>query len=453
MYQFPFGTMHQINLDWFLQQWEIYKQEWADAQAGIDNALQGEIDRVEDAMTDLYNARDVAVQAKEDAEDAADSVVSDAAQCGADALKSEGYAVGEQDGTPVGAGSPYYQSNAKYYKVEAGTYRYLAEAYAKGEMGGSPVAPGEAGYQDNAKYYKDAADADAVQTAADRVQTGLDRTATGNDAAATAQDKLDTDTLKDAANAAALRAEGWADGEQNGTPVGPDSPYYENNTKYYMNRTETAAASIPQDYQGLLDIVNNSLKTEITVIFQDYYSIDTNKAIGTYINPNSGAPSSSFSMYIMKVSKGDVAVISGRGGSAPKVWALTDNDFILLSLETSTTISNKTVNVTQDGYLILNANMSNPRSAVISTFNPNTVIYDTVFKLIRRIAYFEPGNVASKAYAVNDLMIKYTPDNGRWPMFHVYRVTAAIAAGATLTAGTNIAETTIGNLITSILNS
>lgn len=249
MFQFPFGTMHQLNLDWFLQQWEIYKQEWADAQAQIENALQGEIDRVEDAMSDLYDARDAAVQAKEDAEDAADSVVSDAAQCGADALKSEGYAVGEQDGTPVGAGSPYYQQNAKYYKVEAGTYRYLSEAYAKGEMGGSPVAPGEAGYQDNAKYYKDAADLDAaataadrLQTAADRVQTGLDRTATGNDALATAadrlavsQDKDDTDLLKDAANAAALRAEGWAVGEQNGTPVTSSSPYYQNNAEYYKD--------------------------------------------------------------------------------------------------------------------------------------------------------------------------------------------------------------------------
>lgn len=242
MFQFPFGTMHQINLDWFLGEWENYKQEWADAQAGIDNALQGEIDRVEDAMTDLYDARDTAVQAKDDAETAAASVVSDAAQCGVDSLKAEGYAVGEQDGIPVGSGSPYYQQNAKYYKVEAGTYRYLSEAYAKGEMGGSPVAPGEAGYQDNAKYYKGLADADAAQTAADRVQTGLDKTATGNDAAATAadrlvvaQDKLDVDTMKDNANQAALRAEGYSVGKQNGTPVGSGSPYYQNNAEYFAS--------------------------------------------------------------------------------------------------------------------------------------------------------------------------------------------------------------------------
>ena len=270
MFQFPFGTLHQLNLDWFLQQWEIYKQEWADTQAGIDNALQGEIDRVEDAMTDLYNARDVAVQAKEDAEDAADSVVADAAQCGADALKSEGYAVGEQDGTPVGAGSPYYQQNAKYYKVEAGTYRYLSEAYAKGEMGGSPVAPGEAGYQDNAKYYKDAADLDASTASAAAASADTDAllaegysvgeqngtpVSSGSPyyqnnakyyAAEAQQDKDDADTFKDAANQAALRAEGYSSGTQNGTPVSSGSPYYENNAAYFYNQSAGTSGDLAQ---------------------------------------------------------------------------------------------------------------------------------------------------------------------------------------------------------------
>lgn len=41
------------------------------------------------------------------------------AEAEADALVSEGYAKGTQDGTPVGSGSPYYHDNAKYYKEEA----------------------------------------------------------------------------------------------------------------------------------------------------------------------------------------------------------------------------------------------------------------------------------------------------------------------------------------------
>jgi len=37
----------------------------------------------------------------------------------ANGLKSEGFAVGEQNGVPVTSGSPYYQNNAKYYKEQA----------------------------------------------------------------------------------------------------------------------------------------------------------------------------------------------------------------------------------------------------------------------------------------------------------------------------------------------
>lgn len=38
------------------------------------------------------------------------------------ALKSEGFAVGEQNGTPVASGSPYYHNNAEYYAAIAGQY-------------------------------------------------------------------------------------------------------------------------------------------------------------------------------------------------------------------------------------------------------------------------------------------------------------------------------------------
>ena len=37
----------------------------------------------------------------------------------AEKLKSEGFAVGEQNGVPVGSSSPYYHNNAKYYSQVA----------------------------------------------------------------------------------------------------------------------------------------------------------------------------------------------------------------------------------------------------------------------------------------------------------------------------------------------
>ena len=41
---------------------------------------------------------------------------------GTDALKAEGFSVGEQNGTPVTSDSDYYENNAKYYADEAQGY-------------------------------------------------------------------------------------------------------------------------------------------------------------------------------------------------------------------------------------------------------------------------------------------------------------------------------------------
>lgn len=263
MFQFPFGTMHQLNLDWFLQKFNELLEEWSNAEAGIDGSLQAEIDRVEAAMTDLYAARDAAVNA-------ADAAVPAAASAVQDALISEGFALGEQNGTPVGAGSPYYQANAKFYSTTAGTYRYLSEAYARGTMGGTPVDPGDAGYEDNAKYYKDAADIDASTASGAATSAAADALIAEGYAVGeqngtpvssgspyyennakyfhqqTAQDKSDTDTLKDAANNAALRAEGYSSGTQNGTPVSSGSPYYENNAAYFYSQAAGTSGDLAQ---------------------------------------------------------------------------------------------------------------------------------------------------------------------------------------------------------------
>lgn len=263
MFQFPFGTMHQLNLDWFLQQWQQLRQDWIDEEQHID-----------DSMQDVYDARDAAIQAKDDAVSAKNDAQTAKAAADADALISEGFALGEQNGTPVGAGSPYYQANAKFYSMTAGTYRYLSEAYARGTMGGTPVDPGDAGYEDNAKYYKDAAaasaqeasdDADYVRdhvTDADASALEAEGWAVGEQggtpvasgspyyennakyyAGEAQQDKDDADAFKDSANQAALRSEGFAVGEQNGTPVTSGSPYYENNAEYYKDLAASVVLS------------------------------------------------------------------------------------------------------------------------------------------------------------------------------------------------------------------
>lgn len=59
-YRYPYGNTEQMNLDWFLNQWEKFKADWAEAEAGIDGSLNAEIAKVEAAMSELYAARDAA---------------------------------------------------------------------------------------------------------------------------------------------------------------------------------------------------------------------------------------------------------------------------------------------------------------------------------------------------------------------------------------------------------
>ena len=75
----------------------------------------------------------------------------------ASALKSEGYAVGTQDGTAVTSGSPYYENNSKHYSEVAADRSEDSEAWAVGERGGIPVTSGDETYENNSKHYAEEA--------------------------------------------------------------------------------------------------------------------------------------------------------------------------------------------------------------------------------------------------------------------------------------------------------
>lgn len=108
----------------------------------------------------------------ERAEEARDDAV-------AQALKSEGYAIGQQNGEAVGEGSPYRNNNAKYFKEQAdqdalqasqkadaaALQALKAEGFATGKQAGSDVGDGSPYYQNNAKYYKEQAAGSATSAA------------------------------------------------------------------------------------------------------------------------------------------------------------------------------------------------------------------------------------------------------------------------------------------------
>ena len=71
------------------------------------------------SKTDAKSYRDDALQYKNDASGYKDDASASATSSSNSALKSEGFAVGQQNGTDVTSGSPYYENNAKYYSEEA----------------------------------------------------------------------------------------------------------------------------------------------------------------------------------------------------------------------------------------------------------------------------------------------------------------------------------------------
>lgn len=104
----------------------------------------------------------------------------------ASALEAEGFAKGTQDGAPVESGSPYYQDNSKYYKEQAAGSATTAstkageastsatasanqalksEGYAVGTQNGTAVSSGTY-FHNNSKYYAEQADASADRAAA-----------------------------------------------------------------------------------------------------------------------------------------------------------------------------------------------------------------------------------------------------------------------------------------------
>lgn len=168
----------------------------------------------------------------EQAAELAQEIEAIAADVEANAEKAEAYGAGTIDGDPVPSTNPAYQNNAQYYAAQAaasaaqiGDEVQDAEAWAVGERGGVPVTSGDDTYHNNSKYYAGEAHTDATAAS----------TSAGN------------------ANTDALKAEGYAVGEQNGTAVTSGSPYYHNNASYFAREASSSAnnASTSEHNAGL----------------------------------------------------------------------------------------------------------------------------------------------------------------------------------------------------------
>ena len=241
--------------------------------ATLAQQIQAEIEDIKDDILDARQAAkdseawavgqvegvdvpDTADQYHNNAKYYAQQADNDASSASADALKAEGFAVGEQNGTPVSSGT-YYHNNAKYYKEQADTSASNAATSESNALGYKNDAAGSAS---DAKDYRDAAygymgnaagsaaealaseglargyasDAGSAKTAA---ETAQGKAEDAQAAAETAQGKAeDAQTAAETAQGKAEDAQGlaetWATGGSSGTPGAT------NNAKWYSDKAE-----------------------------------------------------------------------------------------------------------------------------------------------------------------------------------------------------------------------
>lgn len=502
MYKYPYGNMQQLNLDWFLTEWEKFKQEADEALGGIDGALQTEIDRVEAAMTDLYAARDAAIAARDDARDArsaaADYAISSANSAASSARSAQSSSQSATNAAQRAAAALTSEQNAN---SSAGD----AEAWAVGTRFTVPVPPTTEQYQNNSKWWAekakewyDAAEAlleslpEDVEELLNMYETlaplAEEETLSGNvvtfesafDGAPVKQIIVNIDPVQAGSGTPTpdnVRAiTGWTGATiyQSGTDTSnPDSIYInwisKAGTVYggtlTMNADGSGELIVNRNYITLDNTLTWSLDTvgSNSTVFQTRLTdtgtindADSRAAtIGDRMpfqwgaNPNTdyGHPVfrfensyipgwwyvymplsmvSTLEEFTAWLANNPIHICSKR---TPITYALSPaevKNIITIKGVNNVWADTGNITITVGGYV-------ETITAQMATKTPKTIL----------CANEETGTTASKNYAVNDFLI--------WNN-QLYRVTAIIAQGATLTEGTNITATTITAEITSLLN-
>lgn len=185
---------------------------------------------------------------------------------------AEAWAKGTKNGAAVSSSEEQYHNNAKYWNEQTQAIANESEAWATGKRNGINVDSSDPAYRNNSKYYSEqsASNANAAsgsaEAAADSAKlseswaVGNTNTRTGEDtnnskywsrqseasAAAAATSESNANSAEREAANQALKAEGYATGEQNGVAV-QNGTYYHNNAEYYSSKASesevNAAAS------------------------------------------------------------------------------------------------------------------------------------------------------------------------------------------------------------------
>ena len=456
-YRYPYGNTEQMNLDWFLNQWEKFKADWAEAEAGIDGSLDAEIAKVEAAMSELYAARDAAAAS-----------ASAARQSSLDAVAAQ-VAAGNSKTAAQAA-----ETSARGSQQAAAQSAQEAQASAQGAENSALTASQAANTATQQAAGADAARgaAEAAQQAAEDAQAAAAQSAGQAWQAATAA----ADHADDAADSATLAqqaAQDMSDSvEQITTNKNDISDLKESITQTSTLWGELFNKDYTVNYRGRVGSVKgNKITARIAENVSEWiaypihgitfnapflYSNDTFLSQLTdddFINIPDGMKDFSivFKMdnaYSRTVTNKGVTIALYTRQNSEDIAVLTgsaypvhenNGEFVVCQNVLSTypilretkkiyilPISNKgTVNTDQSFTILLKSSETPTIKGIIANFS------ETTFK-------------ASRRYTINQII-----QIG----FALYRVTTeSIASGSDLIVGTNIEKTTITALLTQLLN-
>ena len=159
--------------------------------------------------------------------------------------------------------------------------------------------------------------------------------------------------------------------------------------------------------------VEHALATSETAVFTPNYSIATNGDVGSTVDVANPSSSSTMSYAIVRVRKNDTCIVGGTGGSSPRLWCFTDNDYKILSKAAANkSETNLSLKASADGYLIVNSTKTSTVRKLIHyyyfedipgklTQKPDTIIAEADDKTYVSARYITKGGIPSSTTSSN----------------------------------------------------
>lgn len=429
MYELPYGNTQQLNLDWFIKRWQEFYAQWQEAEAGIDHALDAEIQRVEDAMTDLYAARDAAAASATAAAASASSASNDATIA--------------TNAATAAAASATLANN----KATAAGLSEAAAANSANSASNSAIAAGTSASQANASA--------ASATASEQSATASATAAAGS-ATAAAGSASDADDSATAAAASAQEAQDVLD-------------------------------SIPEDYTDLSNNVSGIQKELDSV--NDLFNYNYNTDYTLAANPSAAAGSST--RIGVKRRKTNVVLTGGdvnrygliklnglvgrNAGSVDSSWTKipipAGTYQIKMQLVSGTQSGRISISIYEDENTATIGNSYYEGNTFYRTFTTNdesnykicifvpayTTFTDAEYEItIEKIVDSQIERYIKSIIAkqINDFTADTALVENDFRIINntLYRITTSVASGATLIPNTNCTATTIAAVLKSLLS-